>query len=482
VGSACTSPTLSPLAEHPTHPGCAYERHRPEKTVLYRVLQAHWKTFVADIESAAEPAALPAFVVSEMEAFLKCGILAHGLVLVKCRLCGWSRAVAFSCQRRGFCPSCIGRRMCDFAARLADQVMPHVPVRQWVLTVPHGLRAKLAFDPALTTFVFRAFIAAVSAWLRRRARGLGLRGQLKTGAVTVIQRFNSAVDLSVRASTAARTFKKFFCKFLRDAHPDHAGTNPAGAAQEHMHADQASKTSQYRTLALELCKHREELLRQARSWVGPGEAEDLLQTALEKALGNLASFRPDTNMFAWLRRIMSNLMVDEWRRRRRWNVVDLDVIDLVDPVDEPACPWEQLSDADVIRAVPQLPEHLRAVFELAHRGYSYQRIADTLNLHVRTVGTRLLRARRRLRRYLVAGLDQQEGRAANETRLESSLETRPPRPRGVAVTSGHRGAVGHARHAVSPGAGCEDRQQTRHLVHPMVHGVHARRPDRAAAP
>jgi hypothetical protein len=40
------------------------------------------------------------------------------------------------------------------------------------------------------------FISAVSSWLRRRARRLGLRGQLKTGAVTVIQRFNSAVDLS----------------------------------------------------------------------------------------------------------------------------------------------------------------------------------------------------------------------------------------------------------------------------------------------
>lgn len=86
--------------------------------------------------------------------------------------------------------------MCDFAARLADRVMPHVPVRQWVLAVPQGLRAKLAFDPALTTVVFREFIAAVSSWLRRRGRRLGLRGELKTGAVTVIQRFNSAVDLS----------------------------------------------------------------------------------------------------------------------------------------------------------------------------------------------------------------------------------------------------------------------------------------------
>jgi hypothetical protein len=107
--------------------------------VLYKVLQAEWKTFLAEMESAADSPALPAFVVAEVEAFFRCGILAHGLILVKCRDCGWSRAVAFSCQRRGFCPSCIGRRMCDFAARLVAHVLPRVPIRQWVLTVPHGL-------------------------------------------------------------------------------------------------------------------------------------------------------------------------------------------------------------------------------------------------------------------------------------------------------------------------------------------------------
>ena len=35
-------------------------------------------------------------------------------------------------------PSCIGRRMCDFAARLVTNVLPRVPIRQWVLTVPHA--------------------------------------------------------------------------------------------------------------------------------------------------------------------------------------------------------------------------------------------------------------------------------------------------------------------------------------------------------
>jgi hypothetical protein len=166
----------SAAADHPSRAGEAHERHRPEETVLYETLQTHWRTFLSDLDSDGDSPALPAFVVAEVEAFLRCGILAHGFLLARCPDCGWSRAVAFSCQRRGFCPSCIGRRMCDFAAALADRVIRRVPVRQWVLTVPHGLRGRLAYDPTLTTQVLRQLIAAVSGWLRARARRLGIRG------------------------------------------------------------------------------------------------------------------------------------------------------------------------------------------------------------------------------------------------------------------------------------------------------------------
>jgi hypothetical protein len=173
-----------------------YARHRPEDTVLFAALQEHWRSFVADLESSPELPALPAFVTAEIDSFLRCGILAHGFVLARCGDCGWSRPVAFSCKRRGFCPSCIGRRIADFAARLVDRVVPTVPLRQWVLTVPYPLRARMMFDPALTSLVLRQLIAAVSSWLRRCARRLGVRGALKTGAIAVIQRFNSAAAAS----------------------------------------------------------------------------------------------------------------------------------------------------------------------------------------------------------------------------------------------------------------------------------------------
>jgi hypothetical protein len=178
----------------------AYARHRPEETVLYRLLAEHWRSFLAATE-AEDGSGLPRFVVDEVESFLKCGILAHGFIHVACDGCRASRLVAFSCKRRGFCPSCLGRRMADFAAHLRDHVMPHVPVRQWVLTVPFGLRFGMAFDPALVGVVLRTFVGVVSRWLRRRARTHGLRGTLKTGGVTVIQRFGSALNLNVHFHT-----------------------------------------------------------------------------------------------------------------------------------------------------------------------------------------------------------------------------------------------------------------------------------------
>ena len=195
-------PSSADVAIRPDdHPGRVpnYDRRRPEETLLYRVLQNHWRPFLADLEAGSDGAGtpLPRFIVEEIEAYLRCGILAHGFLRVRCEECGDSRLVGLSCKRRGFCPSCIGRRMSDTAAHLVDHVLPQVPIRQWVLTVPHAMRFKLAFDPALTGRVLGHFVRAVSSWLRRRARRLGIKGTLKTGAVTVIQRFDSALGLNV---------------------------------------------------------------------------------------------------------------------------------------------------------------------------------------------------------------------------------------------------------------------------------------------
>lgn len=180
-----------------------YERRRPEETVLYQLVREHWPRF---LERAEEAGGVPRFVARELEAYLECGLLEHGFVHVACRGCGLQLHVAFSCKRRGFCPSCLGRRMSDLAAHLVDDVLPEVPVRQWVCSLPWRLRYAMGYDRRLCADVLGAFIGALTRSLRRRAkRALGLRSvkDALVGAVTFVQRSDSALRLNPHFHTLA---------------------------------------------------------------------------------------------------------------------------------------------------------------------------------------------------------------------------------------------------------------------------------------
>jgi hypothetical protein len=138
---------------------------------------------------------LPRYIVQELRAYLECGILAYGFVRVRCSACGESRLVAFSCKKRGFCPSCLGRRMADTAAHLVDHVLPHAPVRQWVLSLPYELRYRLAWDGPLLGAVLAVFQRAVAGWYRAQTRRQG-HAAGRCGAVTFVQRFGSSLNLN----------------------------------------------------------------------------------------------------------------------------------------------------------------------------------------------------------------------------------------------------------------------------------------------
>jgi hypothetical protein len=125
----------------PARGALVYARRQPETTLLYQILQEHWLGFRAAIETDGRE--LPAFVCDEFEAYFRCGILAHGF---RCNDCGYSRVVGFSCKRRCFCPSCLGRRMADTAAFCVEHLLPRVPVRQWILSVPYRLRFQMAYS------------------------------------------------------------------------------------------------------------------------------------------------------------------------------------------------------------------------------------------------------------------------------------------------------------------------------------------------
>src|SRR5207245_8145232 len=144
---------------------------------------------------------LPGFVVNEFRKFLRCGVLAHGFARARCGDCAFERLVPFSCKGRAVCPSCGGRRMTERAAHLVDHVLPaDVPVRQWVLSVPHRLRYRLAYDHRLCRTVLHVFVRALRSAYRRAARRPGLSGG-ETGMVTSVQRFGGAVNVHLHFHT-----------------------------------------------------------------------------------------------------------------------------------------------------------------------------------------------------------------------------------------------------------------------------------------
>ena len=82
------------------------------------------------------------------------------------------------------------------AAALVDEIIPRVPVRQWVLSFPIPLRILIAAHPELLTPLLRIIHRVIASFLLKQA-GLK-RASADTGAVTLIQRFGSAANLKVQ--------------------------------------------------------------------------------------------------------------------------------------------------------------------------------------------------------------------------------------------------------------------------------------------
>jgi hypothetical protein len=74
--------------------GPGYERHRPEQTLLYQIIEQHYPDFLSAMDAQDRP--LPGYVQDEFEAFLQCGRLEQGFLRVRCEDCKHEHLVAFS--------------------------------------------------------------------------------------------------------------------------------------------------------------------------------------------------------------------------------------------------------------------------------------------------------------------------------------------------------------------------------------------------
>ncbi|WP_242127086.1 sigma-70 family RNA polymerase sigma factor [Sphingobium sp. Sx8-8] len=127
------------------------------------------------------------------------------------------------------------------------------------------------------------------------------------------------------------------------------------------------------------------------------DADDVVQDALLRAIERQETYQPDRNRRRWLLAIVHNVFFSAKRREaseaRRNSRFAETLTDQLEPGQE-----EHARLAEIARQFAAMPEHHRAVLHLtAVEGLSYQQAAETLDVPVGTVMSRLSRARATLR-------------------------------------------------------------------------------------
>ena len=158
----------------------------------------------------------------------------------------------------------------------------------------------------------------------------------------------------------------------------------------------------------------ETLHRRAKSMCcNRSDAEDLVQDTILNAYSRLHTFAPDTNLKAWLYRILTNTYIDGYRRKKRQPVhfsleglTDKDLAAHAQRTSTGSVSAEDealaaLPDTEVKAAMRALPQPFRAVVYYADiEGMRYREIALIMGTPIGTVMSRLSRGRQHLRRLL----------------------------------------------------------------------------------
>ncbi|WNG44456.1 RNA polymerase sigma factor [Archangium minus] len=149
------------------------------------------------------------------------------------------------------------------------------------------------------------------------------------------------------------------------------------------------------------------LLEVARNLCGdPSEAKDLVQDTFERALRSTERPPTEERLRAWLFTILRNLFLDRCRRLRaraeREEPLEPEVVESCsapEPGPEPG--WSTITTDQLRTALGGLKEDFRRVYEMHElEGRTYEEIARQLQIARPTVGTRLVRARQKLRELL----------------------------------------------------------------------------------
>jgi len=170
--------------------------------------------------------------------------------------------------------------------------------------------------------------------------------------------------------------------------------------------------SKHKNFEKEMLPHMAALYNFALRMTGdPDDAKDLVQETFMKAYRFFDKYSQGTNAKAWLFRIMKNSYINRYRKESKEpDKIDYDNIkdfyasvkdSAVDTNDLQEKIFGNLFEDEVAKALQELPEDFRTVVILCDiEGYTYEEIADFIEIPIGTVRSRLHRGRRMLRSML----------------------------------------------------------------------------------
>jgi len=139
----------------------------------------------------------------------------------------------------------------------------------------------------------------------------------------------------------------------------------------------------------------------------PDEARDLVQETFAKALKGLGTFKEGTNFRAWMFRILRNTFLTSRSGLERRSTEQEDEEGLGETAaatqDTPEEALVRRADIELVRkAIARLPAAFQEVLLLADiEEMKYQEVADTLDIPIGTVMSRLARARKQVREHIL---------------------------------------------------------------------------------
>ena len=145
----------------------------------------------------------------------------------------------------------------------------------------------------------------------------------------------------------------------------------------------------------------------------PTDAEDLVQESYMKAYKNFASFKPGTNLKAWLYRIMTNTYINTYRKNQRrpqqtsadeisdYQLLSTSQHDATGLQSAEVEALKSMPNSKITEALNSLNEDNRMVVYYADvEGLAYKEIAEIMDTPIGTVMSRLHRGRKQLREAL----------------------------------------------------------------------------------